>query len=370
MRQAKVVADLVGAGFEVPLRVLQPGTARAHIGHAGGVGQNGRGSSDHHFMRVIQVVKTGGGRRSARIRQDAAELRMTRVSRGTVRHPHRRGDGRALPYQGIRRLAGRHVRINRVHVRDELLQGRIGNTLSLVVWEIHADDEQRLPTLCPRGGGDHAIEVRGRCKFGGLLTTLFGDQSRDRLSFILVSSHALIIPGDHHIGTAFGWWTTVLDRQARRHPRLDLRLLQNPPRQVSQGQFAIQSDPMNADAISGWHRSPPTIREGLKHPAILQGRDARDLAAALLRRCRLHQQVAAPAHRLLQKCHDVRRQFLPHRCRHRQFQRSPRILIDEVQQLLAPLPGQLDSFFQIRIRLGPTLRPAPEFLKHRLHHRR
>ena len=34
VRQTKVVPDLVGAGFEVPLRVVQPGTACAHICHA------------------------------------------------------------------------------------------------------------------------------------------------------------------------------------------------------------------------------------------------------------------------------------------------------------------------------------------------
>ena len=169
MRQAEIVAHLMSAGFEVPLAVVQPRSARAHKGHTGGSGHVWLAAGDHHLIGIVRVNVTRGHSRRARGIQYPAKFV---VITGIVRQPQNRREFGTLPLQRERRLLIRHVSINGIHVRDQSLQSRISGALSLKIWKIHADDQQSFLPFSLRAGRDHAVQIRSQGRGGtGLLGT-------------------------------------------------------------------------------------------------------------------------------------------------------------------------------------------------------
>ena len=195
MRQAEIVAHLMSAGFEVPLAVVQPRSARAHKGHTGGSGHVWLAAGDHHLIGIVRVNVTRGHSRRARGIQYPAKFV---VITGIVRQPQRRREFGALTLQCEGRLLIRHVSINGIHVRDKSLQSRIRRALSLKIWKIHADDEQGLLPLGFGAVGDHAIQIRSQGRGGtGLLGTFRKQQGRDGLSIIGIASDQAVAKSDH-----------------------------------------------------------------------------------------------------------------------------------------------------------------------------
>ena len=269
-----------------------------------------------------------------------------------------------------------HLGKDRVRIRDELLQRGIADHLSLVVREIHADDQQLLLPLRPWTSRDHTIEIGHISRrLGGLLPALRIDQSRCGRSLATEPGHAGVVPSDHHflaiirLRRSARQISADFQLHSRGHSRRHFHRLQHTPRQIRQRQLALQRHTVNRDVIPRRHCPTSSIRVRLKHLSILQSRRARDLAATFVRSLRLHQQIAPRIHSLLQQGQHTRRQPLPHRLRHRQFQRPPRILINKVQHLLPALQSQLHALLPIQARRDKTLRPPPKLLKHRLWHR-
>ena len=127
----------------------------------------------------------------------------------------------------------------RVHVHDELLQRGIAHHLALEVRKIHADEQQRLRSLRPGTRHDHPIEVRAiHRRSSGLLAALRINHRRHRLAFVPVTSHALVIPSDHHFITHAALFRIAdqiradPDLPAIRDPFRYLHRLQHPPRQI------------------------------------------------------------------------------------------------------------------------------------------
>ena len=119
MRQAEIVPQLMGAGFEVPLAVVQPRSAPTHKGHTGGPRHVWLAAGDHHLIGIVRVNVTSGHSRRARGIQYTAKFV---VITGIVRQPQRRREFGALPLQREGRLLRRHVGIDRIHVGDQSLQ--------------------------------------------------------------------------------------------------------------------------------------------------------------------------------------------------------------------------------------------------------